>query len=295
MNRVSKILFVSATSVVLGGGVALADSRASASRHGGDDSAAGDGSPAASEASESAEDQPSKDSWPTAAIERPLTAAQGMIEVTPMATFGRVSAGGTSASSEGATIAARYGISNQLELTVGYSGITFNPDSNFKGTVAAGLGFNMIHGAMGGRLDVAPRAGIVYGVAGKTAEAVASADVRYKLSSRMFIGTPFNVPGLGVTLKGPDVMGASAKPIALAVPFAVGLQATPELQLQASTQLASFSIKDSVTTYISDSTPLTIDALYGLGNKMDLRVDLGTDLQHAGDAITLAAGINFRM
>jgi hypothetical protein len=294
MNRVSKILFVSATSVVLGGGAALADSRAPAKSHDGDDSAAGDGS-AASEASESADAEPSKDSWPTAAIERPLTAAQGMIEVTPMATAGRVSAGNTSATSEGATIAARYGISNQLELAVGYSGITLNPGSNFKGTVAAGLGFNMIHGAMGGRLDVAPRAGIVYGVAGKTAEAVASADVHYKMSSRLYIGTPTNVPGLGATVKGPSVMGASAKPIAFAVPFAVGFQATPELLLQASTQLASFSIKDSVTTYISDSTPLTIDALYGLSNKMDLRVDVGSDLQHAGDAITVAAGINFRM
>ena len=91
-------------------------------------------------------------------------------------------------------------------------------------------------------------------------------------------------------------MGTSVTPIVFAVPLAVGLQATPELQLQASTILANFSIKDSATTYISDITPLTIDALYALSSKMDVRVDLNLfDLQHAGDVIGIAAGINLRL
>lgn len=110
------------------------------------------------------------------------------------------------------------------------------------------------------------------------------------------IGTPIGVPGLGVTVKGPDVMGTSVNPIVFAVPFAFGLQATPELQLQASTILANFSIKDSATTYISDITPLTIDAIFALGHNMDVRVDLSLlDLQHAGDFLAVAAGINLRM
>lgn len=284
MHHVSKILFVSATSLALGGGVALA----------GNDGAAGD--PAQPEATEAADGQPTKDSWPKAAIERPLTAARGMIEVTPMGTFGHTSAGDTSVNSEGATIALRYGITNQLELGASYTGITFNPESNFKGALAAGLGFNAVHGAAGGKLDIAPKAAFVYDFAGETAEIRAGADVRYKISPRLFVGTPTNVPGLGVTVKGPDVMGTSVNPIVFAVPFAVGLQATPELQLQASTILANFSIKDSATSYISDVTPLTIDALFALGHKMDVRIDLIlADLQHAGDSIGVAAGLNVRL
>lgn len=288
MHRVSKILFVSATSIVLAGGVAAAD---------GDRSGDSSSTPS-EETAESAAAQPGKDSWPTAAIERPLTAAQGMLELTPMGTFSHASAGNTSVTGEGATIAARFGISSSLELAASYTGITLNPSSNFQGALAAGLGYSMIRGAAGGRLDIAPRAGAVYDLHGGTIVAVASADVRFKLSSRLWLGTPFNVPGLQATVKGADVMGttASATPIVLQLPFAVGYQATPALQLQASTVVANISIKDSSTTTIADGTPLTIDALYALGNKMDLRVDLGLpDLQHAGDALTLAAGVNLRM
>jgi len=311
MHRVSKILFVSAASIVLAGGVAAADrapkrhdddasaDRRTATKHAGDDDSSPDSSSTPSEeTAESAAAQPTKDSWPTAASERPLTAAQGMLEVTPMGTFSRASAGNTSVTGEGATIAARYGISSRLELAASYTGITLNPSSNWKGALAAGLGFSMIRGAAGGRLDIAPRAGAIYDLTGKTVVAVASADVRYKLSSRLWLGTPFNVPGLEATVKGADVMGttASATPIVLQVPFAVGYQATSALQLQASTVVASISIKDSHTTTIADGTPLTIDALYALGNKLDLRVDLGLpDLQHAGDALSLAAGINLRL
>jgi len=280
MNRVSKILFVSATSVVLGGGIARAD----------------DPEPAQPEVGQAADAAVGIDSWPLAAIDRPLTAAKGMLEVTPMATLGHASIGDTSVDSEGATLAVRYGISSQLELGAAYTGVTFNPESNFKGALAAGLGYSAIRGALGGVLDVAPKAAVVYDFAGETAEIRAGADVHYKLSPRLYLGTPTNVPGLGVTVKGPDVMGTSVNPIGLAVPFAVGLQATPALQLQASTILANFSIKDSATTYVSDITPLTIDAIYALGHKMDIRVDLGTfDLQHAGDLLTIAAGINVRM
>lgn len=290
MNRVSKILFVTVTTSVLTGGVALADKRA-ASTSADDDS--GDGTASKSEASASADSEPSKENWPRAAIERPLTAAKGMIEVTPMATFGHVSAGDASVNSEGASLALRYGISGKLELDAGYTGIVFNPESNFKGAVTAGLGLGMIHGD---KLDVAPKAAFVYDLEGETAEVHAGADVRYKLSPKMFIGTPAGVPGLSVTVKGPDVMGSSATPITLAVPFAFGFQATPALQLQASTIVANFSIKDSATTYISDITPLTIDAIYALGNAMDVRVDLSMlDLQHAGDALAIAAGINLRL
>jgi hypothetical protein len=296
MHRVSKILFVSATSIVLASGVALADKHASGGGGGDDSAAAGDASPAKPDASEASDSEPTKDSWPRAAIERPLTAAKGMIEVTPMGTFGHTSAGNTSANSEGATLALRYGLSNKLELGASYTGITFNPESNFKGALAAGLGFNAIRGAAGGKLDIAPKAAFVYDFAGETAEIRAGADVRYKITPKLFVGTPTNVPGLGVTVKGPDVMGTSVNPIVFGVPVAVGLQATPELQLQASTIVASFSIKDSATTYISDITPLTIDALFALGNKMDLRVDLSLlDLQHAGDAIGVAAGLNVRL
>ncbi|HMG53507.1 MAG TPA: hypothetical protein VK601_08490, partial [Kofleriaceae bacterium] len=70
MNRVSKILFVSATSVVLGGGIARAD----------------EPEPAQPEVGEAADAAVGVDSWPLAAIARPLTAAKGMLEVTPMAT-----------------------------------------------------------------------------------------------------------------------------------------------------------------------------------------------------------------
>ena len=48
--------------------------------------------------------------------------------------------------------------------------------------------------------------------------------------------------------------------------------------------------------FISDITPLTLDAIFALSNKLDVKIDLGfLDLQHAGDFLVLGGGINIRM
>jgi hypothetical protein len=233
-----------------------------------------------------------KANWPLAGIERPLTAAKSMIELSPTVTFAY-----TDADAEGLNLGFRYGISDKLEVLAAYQGIRLNPNAEFKGGIVAGIGFNAIKGAANGKLDLAIKAALGYDLNAETAVILAGPDVRYKLTPKMFIGTPQNTPGLVFTLKGVDVpMVGTVAPAHFIIPFAFGFQATPKVQLQAITQLVQIKITDSANTSIADATPLLIDGLIALSNKMDVRVQLNLgDLQGLGDLIGINAGINFRL
>ncbi|MCW5807582.1 MAG: hypothetical protein KIT31_34815 [Deltaproteobacteria bacterium] len=263
--------------------------------------AGGEAMPAPAAGGVSAEGGITKANWPLAAIDRPLTAAKSLIEISPILGVAHLSLGPLgSANAESISVLGRYGVSDKLEILGAYSGISLgllDTESQFKGALTVGAGYNAIQGSAGGKLDLAVKGAIRYDLAGETAVILAGPDVRYKISPKLFIGTPQNVPGLTITLKGvKDVMGNSTNPIAFTIPFAVGFQATPKLQLQLFTEVANISISDSANTTIGDFTPITLDGIFALSNKMDVRAQFFTrDLQNFDTLLGFAAGVNIRM
>ncbi|HEY5937386.1 MAG TPA: hypothetical protein VIU61_22225 [Kofleriaceae bacterium] len=263
-----------------------------------------------------------KETWPLAAIDRPLTAAKGMIEISPDFDFAYVSSddgmGGSSSDTVlGISALARYGISDKLELIGAYtggallgglgglgSGITLSPETEAKGALTVGVGFSAISGAAGGKLDIAPKAAFQYDLLSESGVILAGADIRFKLSDKMWVGTPMNRPGLVATvvpLKIATPVGElELSPISFIIPAAFGFQATPKLMLQLNTTLTSIAINEDAgdTSFIfGDFIVLDVDGVFAISNKMDVRVNLnlGELKDSAGDLIGISAGVNLRL
>lgn len=308
MKRVSKLLSIAATSLALTG-TALADDPPAGGDGGGGDAGSGSGAgggataPAPTDGGGVAAGMFTKENWPTASIDRPLSAAKGMIEIAPIFNYAHAKdAMGNSSDGTGASVVGRYGISDKLEALFGYSGIRFSPGGfEAKGDLQVGAGIMAVAGGAGGKLDIEPKAAFDYNLVLETAAIAVGADIRYKVTPKIFLGTPINKPGLVITVKGIDILGTTIAPIFFELPFAVGFQATPQLAIQVNTLLAHFKINDSggANTFVgADFIPLNADILYGLSNKMDIRINLNLgDLKTIGDtnAIGVNAGVNVRL
>ncbi|MBX3157638.1 MAG: hypothetical protein KF773_16810 [Deltaproteobacteria bacterium] len=301
MNRVSKIVFVAAASLAAMAGTAFAEEPAAGdgAGEGGEGGAAAGGeampAPAAGGVSADAGGEVTKANWPLAVIERPLTAAKSMIEISPILGIGHFG----SANVDALALAGRYGVSDKLEILAAYQGISLgllDSDTQFKGALTAGVGYSAIKGSAGGKLDLAVKAGLAYDLKGETFKILAGPDVRYKITPKLYVGTPQNVPGLTITAKGAEVMGVSSNPIDFTIPVAVGFQATPKLGLQLATQLFNIGISDSANSSIADATPIQLDGVFALSNKLDVRGIFRTeDLQNFDVALSFFAGVNYRM
>jgi hypothetical protein len=308
MKRVSKLLSIAATSLAMTG-TALADDPPAGGDGGGGDAGAGagtgGGATAGGGASVSAEGGAgvyTKENWPQANIDRPLTAAKGMIEVSPVFNYAHAKdAMGNSSDGTGASLFGRYGVSDKLEILAAYQNIRFSPGGfEAQGDLVVGAGFGAIAGGAGGKLDIEPKAAFDYNLLAKTAVLAVGADVRYKVMPKLYVGTPINQPGLVITVKGIDILGTTVAPIFFDLPFAVGFQATPQLAVQVNTLLAHFKINDTAPPnafIFGDFINLSADVLFALSNKMDVRVNLNLgDLKNAaGDNIGINAGVNVRL
>src|SRR5262245_52333633 len=128
MNRVSKIVFIAAASMAVMAGNAFAEEPAAGG--GGGDAAAGgaSGGGAAGRPSVSAGADTgvvTKANWPLAGIERPLTAAKSLLEISPVLGIVHLNLGMLgSANGDTLAVAGRYGISDKLELLFAYQGIS---------------------------------------------------------------------------------------------------------------------------------------------------------------------------
>lgn len=112
---------------------------------------------------------------------------------------------------------------------------------------------------------------------------------RYTLAPKMaaFTGAPY----------GPGPVGQHLKisfdgPIDFALPVGFMYQATPELNVHATTQLLNIGISDSNTTIFgADYIPLTLGALYSATPAIDVVGTFGLpDLKNGVDALTFAVG-----
>jgi hypothetical protein len=324
MNRFSKSLFVAAASLAMTG-VAFAQDPAGdppADPNAGGDAGASAGAGASvgpdgatvdanASANAGAGVMLTTETWPTQYILRTLNAAKGMLEVGGFLNIGLVKDSDTTI---GVDLQGRYGINEKLEALFAYqgssffpggSGITLSPDSEFKGTLALGVGYSALQGSAGGKLDLEPKGAVLYDLLGESAVLAVGADVRYKISDKLWIGTPQNRPGLVVTLKGqeiaiPMVGTIEISPIFFDLPLGIGFQVNDNLHLQANTQLFRLALNDDAgdSAFIAaDFLTLDIEALYAVSNKLDIRakLNLGELKDSAGDFTGISIGAAIRL
>lgn len=230
--------------------------------------------------------------WPRAVIARPLTLPKGLIQV------GAGIAGNNDFSVIGLPINGGYGISDKLDIRVSY-GITLK-EFEAKGPLGFSVGYNVLTGSSGGKLDVAVRAGTGYDLLFEgLSPLVIGGDIRYKLSDKLAIISPpthLNIALEEITV-GIQPATASFRPIFLTLPVGVGFQATPELYATVVTSLATIEIADSDTGFIfADFTPVTVNGTYSVSPNLDAYAQIGTDLSNSpGDALTFLVGANYYM
>lgn len=217
---------------------------------------------------------PSGGKWPRSVILRPLTLPAGVfVAGADIVNF-------TSSFFDPAIIRVfgGYGITDDIELA--FAHYAFPTNGIGDGEIAAGVGYKLVRGGMGGKLEAIGRAEIGYDLAGsvdlttgETSGAVAplglGVHVQYNVSEKLALITPGNQLRIGLD---PNF-------IDLSIPVGVGFQATPELYVQLDTDIATINIKDSATTVIfADTTPIAITGTYSVMPNLDVLAGLALDL-----------------
>lgn len=253
----------------------------------------------------------SAETWPLEYTLRPQVLYKGGIEVSPRFNLAYAKVGDDSSTVTSLSVGGRYGVSDTLEILASYDGFILSGvdgiefGDRVKGALTAGAGL----GVAKGKLDAEVKAALTYDLGGETAAILAGVDVRFNLAPKMWVGTPVNRPGLVAFVKGfDDGMGGTVSPIFFRLPVAFAYQATPELAIQANTNLFNVAFNDagkistggeSVSFIFTDEgggLPLDFDFIYALNHKMDVQANLGLgDVLNIGDVISVSAGVNIRL
>ncbi|MBK7538731.1 MAG: hypothetical protein IPI49_25870 [Myxococcales bacterium] len=258
-----------------------------------EEGASEEGAEASSEEAATEEEAPAAGGrWPRANIARPLTLPKGLIN-----------AGGTInglAKFETFTLGLNggYGVSDDLEVRLSY-GLTLK-EFEAKGPLAFEVGYKILRGAAGGKLEVIGRVGTGYDLALEgLAPLVAGAQVQYNISDKLAVVSSGKHLNISLEEASSGVAPApvvTIRPIFLSLPVGVGYQATPELYAQIDTNIGNIEISDAPTTFIfADFIPLTASFVYNLQPALDITASFGfTDLKNnAGDNITASIGAQY--
>ncbi|MCE9574595.1 MAG: hypothetical protein K8W52_15715 [Deltaproteobacteria bacterium] len=229
--------------------------------------------------------------WPRAVIARPLTLPKSLLQL------GLDLAANHDFSNDTIRPSVGYGISDKLEAGVGYA-YAIHP-FEFKGNLDPYVGYAIVRGAVGGKLEIIARGTTGYNALSKTVNPLQlGVQVQYNVSSKLaIISNSLGATGGGGQLViGVDAPEGVPKPIKLVLPVAVGYQATPELYLQLDTVLASIKIKDSANAFIgADSTPLSLSGVYNAIPALDVLAGLSCDPNAAsfGDSLAFSIGARY--
>lgn len=192
----------------------------------------------------------------------------------------------------GATPIVGYGITDKLEVQVPYA-VTAR-DFEAKGNIDIDVGYAVLRGALGGKLEVIARVRGGYSLLDEAARPLlVGLHAQYNITDNIALitGIP-STQQLRISLADNAAM---AKPVDFSVPFGVGLQATHLLYLQLDTKLAQLDISDSANAVIfADTTPVALTAVYNVMNPLDILATIGTDLTNEpGDAVTFLVGARY--
>lgn len=234
-----------------------------------------------------AQDEPTR--WPRAYFSRPLTLPSGLFQV------GTDFLANHDFSAVAETLVAGYGINDKLEINGYYTFALEEFES--KGQLDVNVGFAAIRGAVGGKLEVIPRAQIGYDFLAEGMNPFkVGAQAVFNLTDKVQLITPGQQLSIALEEVGED----GDKPVAFGLPVALGFQATPELFFQIDTKLATLGISDSDDAIIfSDETPLRVTGIFNVMPALDVSAGFGfsnltppdgTDL---GDTMEFVAGIRY--
>lgn len=237
--------------------------------------------------------------WPRRVIDRPLTLPGELVvagfDVIGLSTVATTMMGTSASLGWLAGLAAGYGVTDSLELNAVTPNYTFAlTDFEIRGALDIGVGYKLLRGAAGGKLEVIARV-----IAGYDLNASAARPIRigvhaqYNLTPRIAIFTHdigAGNAGLSIAVDGdPGTVGVT-------LPIGVGIQATPALWIEADTApFSMLAIADGEHQLISDVTPLLATAIYNLmAGHLDAIGYFGfTDLQQASDTVTFGVGVRY--
>jgi hypothetical protein len=246
------------------------------------------GAGAATTSAAAAEPAAPAERFPRAVIARPLTLPEGL------AMLGADLTANNDLGAMGGAPIVGYGITDDLEVQVPYSFATREFEA--KGSLNVDVGYKLLRGAAGGKLEAIARVRGGYNLLTETANPVMlGVHVQYNVTDTLAVISGFpSTQQLSIAVSDGGVMDGP-RPIDLSLPIGVGYQATPLLYFQLDTKLARFNLSDSANAFLfADTTPAALTAVYNVMGALDVQAAIATDLSNApGDALSFLVGARY--
>ena len=224
--------------------------------------------------------------YPRAVIARPLTLPA------QLGVLGADASANHDFSTMGGAPIVGYGFTDDLEIQIPYAFAT--KDFEIKGVLNGDVGYKLLRGAVGGKLEAIARMRGGYDLLAEAATPLMiGVHVQYNLTDTLAVIS--GVPGsqqLRIALADNDAM---TKPIDFGLPIGVGYQATGEFYLQLDTKLFQLDLSNSANVAIgADATPVALTAVYNVLPALDVQAAIATDLSNApGDTLSFLVGARY--
>jgi hypothetical protein len=223
--------------------------------------------------------------YPRAVIARPLTFPEGVLSV------GADAGGNHDFSAMTGTPIAGYGITDKLEVQVPYAFAA--RDFEARGIVGADVGYAVVRGALDGKLEAVARVRTGYDTLALDA-APLSLGVHVQYNVTPWLALVSGVPGTQQLRIALAENADGVRPIDLAFPLGVGVQAAETIFFQVDTRLAQVDIHDSENVVFGkDAVPVSLTLVWNALPALDLQGAIGTDLMEARDALTFLVGARY--
>lgn len=239
--------------------------------------------------------------FPGEVINRPLTLPSGLLLAGgDIIAFNRITVdmtNNTTRSSLGmsAAIALGYGVTDDLEVNTITPTYVFGvKDFEIEGSFDVGIGYKLLRGAAGGKLELIARAVLGYNAQDEALRPLrVGVHAQYNVTPQIcIVSHDIGVGNAGLSI----ALDGDPKPIFGTLPIGVGIQATPQIYLELDTSLlTTLEISSSTTVSIADLTPIAVTFVYTtMARHLDVLAYAGFgDVQNAGDTYNVGIGVRY--